>query len=293
MVLSAGLGTRLRPLTDRRAKPLVPVGDRPALAHVLDHLQASGVQRIVVNAHHLADQVIAFVGAQTRAGGVLEVKVSVEAALLGTAGGIAHARALLGDGDLLVWNGDILAAGLDVRALTAFHDAVATLVVQPLGKGSAGQGSVGLDASGCVVRLRGERFGGETRGGQFLGISVLGAALRERLPRQAIPAGLVEDVLLPALARGEAVRAFEFEGLWHDIGTLESYRAANRAWLAARDLPTWVGAGAQIAGAVKLAGCVIGEAARIAGAGALERCVVWPGAHAVAPLRDEVVITRG
>src|SRR5579859_7841826 len=192
MVLAAGLGTRLRPLTERLAKPLVPVGDRPALAHVLDRLRAAGAPRLVVNVHHHAAQLRAFATSHP------DLAVSEETALLGTAGGVAHARALLGPGDALLWNADIL-ADLDVRALVAAHRAAATLVVQPL---AAGQGSVGLDGRGRVVRLRRERFADEVSGGEFLGIYVVSEALRARMPQ---PGGMVEDVLVPALARGEAV----------------------------------------------------------------------------------------
>jgi mannose-1-phosphate guanylyltransferase len=280
MVLSAGLGTRLRPLTDLRAKPLVPVGDRPALAHILDRLRAAGVPRVVVNAHHLAAQVVAF--AATRGG---DVRVSEEAELLGTAGGLAQAAGLLGEGDVLVWNGDILAE-VDVAALVAAHatgDRVATLVVQSL---PAGQGPVGLDVQGRVVRLRKERFGDEARGGQFLGIYVLGAALRERL---VSPGGVVEDVLVPAMARGEVVRALDFAKPWHDIGTVESYRAANLAWLDARGLASWIGPAASVAPGVTLHRSLVGEGATVVGEGTLARCIVWPGARAVAPLQDQIV----
>jgi mannose-1-phosphate guanylyltransferase len=277
MVLSAGLGTRLRPLTDLRAKPLVPVGDRPALAHVLDHLRAAGVPRAVVNAHHLAGQVVAFVRAQP-----WDVRVSEEVELLGTAGGIAQAQGLLGEGDVLVWNGDIL-ADVDVRALVGAHEALATLVVQPL---APGEGAVGLDGQGHVVRLRTERFGEETRGGQFLGIYVLGAALRGRL---VSPGGLVEDVLVPALARGERVHSFEFRGAWHDIGTLESYREANWAWLAARGLASWVAPDARVASSVSLDRSLVGQGAVVEGEGSLTRCIVWPDARAVAPMQDRIV----
>lgn len=282
MVLAAGLGTRLRPLTDRCAKPLVPVGDRPALAHVLDRLRAAGVRRLVVNAHHRAGDVRAFARGQP------ELAVSEERDLLGTAGGIEHAGPMLGPGDVLVWNGDIL-ADLDARALLAAHDAggaAATLVVQPL---EAGQGRVGLDADGRVVRLRDRRFGPEARCGQFLGIHVLSAELRACLPRGA--AGLIEDVLVPALARGAVVRAFAFEGPWHDIGTVASYLAANRAWLDARNLASWTGPGARVAAGVRLERSIVGAGARVEGEGALSGAVVWPEAHAVAPLADAVVTT--
>jgi mannose-1-phosphate guanylyltransferase len=280
MVLAAGLGTRLRPLTDRRAKPLVPVGDRPALDHILGHLRGAGVPRVVVNAHHHADQVASFVRGQPG-----EVRLSEERELLGTAGGVARAAALLGEGDVLIWNGDIL-GDVDVRALLAWHVAHAsgaTLVVQPL---ASGQGAVGLDGDGRVVRLRAERFGKEASGGQFLGIYVLAASLRARLPAQG---GMIEDVLVPALARGATLRAFPFEAPWCDIGTLESYLDANVAWLTARGLASWVGPGATVASGVALDRAVVGESATVGGEGAVARSVVWPGARAVAPLADAVV----
>src|SRR5262249_15520770 len=162
-----------------------PVGDRPALAHVLERLRAAGVARVVVNAHHRAGEVRAF--AETQPG---DVAVSEEPDLLGTAGGLSHARELLGQGDVLVWNADILAT-VDARALVEAHAReapAATLVVQPI---ACGTGSVGLDAAGRVVRLRSERFGDEASGGEFLGIHVLGAALRALLPPRG---GLIEDV---------------------------------------------------------------------------------------------------
>jgi mannose-1-phosphate guanylyltransferase len=277
MVLAAGLGTRLRPLTDVRAKPLVPVGDRPALAHVVDHLRAAGVRRIVVNAHHRAHDVRDFAASLADT-----VAVSEEHDLLGTAGGIAFARPLLGDGDLLLWNGDIL-AGVDVAALVSAHASEATLVVQPL---AAGQGPVGLDAEGNVVRLRQERFAEEASGGQFLGISLLSASLRTHLPDRG---GLIEDLFVPALRRGATLRAFLFQGPWHDIGSLPAYLAANLAWLEARSLPAWVGSGADVAEGVTLDRSVVGEGARILGSGPVSRCVLWPGTTAHAPLADAVV----
>jgi mannose-1-phosphate guanylyltransferase len=278
MVLAAGLGTRLRPLTERRAKPLVPVGDRPALAHILERLRSAGVPRAVVNAHHHADQVAAFVRAQP-----WDVAVSEETELLGTAGGLARPRGLLGEGDVIVWNGDILAE-VDLRALVEAHRASATLVVQPL---PPGKGSVGVDAAGRVVRLRSERFGPEATGGEFLGIYVLGADLRERLPDVG---GMIEDVMVPGLARGAELRAMSFEAPWHDIGTVASYRAANVAWLEARGLDSWTGREARVGTSVTLRHTVAGEGASIEGTGIVGASVVWPGAHATAPL-DAAVVT--
>jgi mannose-1-phosphate guanylyltransferase len=142
------------------------------------------------------------------------------------------------------------------------------------------------------VRLREASFGDEVRSGQFLGISVLSEALRTSLPRTrdgAIAAGLIEDALVPALARGETVHSFAFEGPWHDIGTLESYLRANLAWLAERKLEAWVAPSADVSSGVRLQRSLVGEGAQVRGNGSVTGCVVWPGALAVAPLRDRVI----
>ncbi len=285
MVLAAGLGRRLRPLTDLCAKALVPVGDRTALAHVLDRLSVAGFTRIVVNAHHRARDVRDFVRAE--GAGFEGVEVSEERDLLGTAGGLARAAGLLGAaGDALVWNADIL-ADVDPIAVVAAHVAapgrLATLVVQPR---DAGQGSVGLDAAGRVVRLRRERIAEEVRGGEFLGIHVVGAALRAELPERGC---LVGDVYIPALRRGDILRAFVWESPFFDVGSVRSYLDANLAWLAGRGLERWAGSGAQVAPGVVLGPSLLGAGATVTGSGALDRCVVWPGSTAVAPLSNAVV----
>lgn len=282
MILCAGLGTRLRPLSEWRAKPLVPVGDRPALAHVLDRVRAAAAPRVVVNAHHRAGDVRAFLPPG--------VALSDEAELLGTAGGVANAAALLGDGDVLVWNGDILAE-VDPRALAAAHarsGAAATLVVRPR---AAGEGNVGVDALGRLVRLRRETVrAGEARGGEFLGIHVIGGALRGAIPARG---DLVGDVYLPAMRAGATLGVHDYDAPWWDIGTVESYLDANLAWLASRGDDAWVARGAKVAPSVELHASVVGEGAIVEGDGALERCVVWPGARARAPLADAVVAPQG
>jgi len=280
MVLAAGLGTRLRSVSASCAKPLVPVGDRPVLGHVLDGLRKAGLERLVVNTHHRADDVRAFVRAQPG-----EIAVSDEPELLGTAGALAHARALLGEGDVLVWNADVIAR-VDVQALVGVHAREmpeATLVVQPLARG---HGPVGLDSSGRVVRLREHRFGPENQGGEFLGIHVMGFGLRDRLPPRG---GLVDDVFVPALARGAVLRAFVWGAAWYDVGTPASYLEANLAWLRSRGAVSWIGPAAHVAPGVALDRSLVGADAWVDGTGALVRCVVWPGAHATAPLEDAVV----
>src|SRR5262249_14884373 len=105
MILAAGLGTRLRPLTDQLPKPLVPVGDRPAAAPVAARLAAPGVREAAINVHHLA---VAFTP-ERLAAVPIALHVIHEPEILGTAGGVANAAAVLGDGDVVVWNADVLA----------------------------------------------------------------------------------------------------------------------------------------------------------------------------------------
>jgi mannose-1-phosphate guanylyltransferase len=285
MILAAGLGTRLRPLTDELPKPLVPIGDRPVLAHIAARLAAAGIRQAVLNTHHLAtafsrDQLAAL---------PLRIEVIHEPRILGTAGGVAHAAPYLGDGDAIVWNGDIL-ADLDVQALLEAHrrgSSLATLAITPR---PAGEGTVGLDARGGVVRLRGERFGQEASGGDFLGIQAVSAALVRRLPAVGC---LVGDGYLPALRQGARIGAAPFLGAWGDIGTLAAYLGENLRWLQEAERPFHCGGSARVEPGIALVDSVVGEGATVTGSGALRRAVIWPFARAVAPLEGVVVTTSG
>lgn len=277
MILCAGLGTRLRPLTDTLAKPMVPVGDEPALAHVVRGVRLAA-SRLVVNVHHRPNDVRAWAEPEG-------IAVSHEPDLLGTAGGVAGARDLLGEGDVLVWNGDILTE-LDPRVLFDAHSHEATLAVK---RRAAGEGNVGIAADGSVVRLRKEAIGDparETIGGDFLGIHVVGRALREQLPTKGC---LVGDVYLPALRRGARLDARFVDAPFVDVGTLAQYFAANAAWLTARGLPSWAHPSA-IVGA-EISSSVVGAGARVDAPA--ERCVVWPGAHVREPTADAIVTSTG
>ncbi len=273
MILCAGLGTRLRPLTEELPKPLVPVGDRPAVAHVVERIRA-GVPGIglVVNAHHRAAEIRAWASGEG-------IAVSEEGELLGTAGGLAAAGPLLSEGDVLVWNGDIL-SDLDVGVLAGFRRerrGDASLAVAPLPKG---EGNVGLDPEGRIVRLRRESFGEETKGGAFLGIHVVSARLRASLPRTGC---LVGDVYLPALRAGRPLHALETGATFLDVGTLAAYLEANRRWLAGR--PSYAHPEALVE--AELEGSVVGRGARVR-APAI-RSVVWPGAVVERPVTDAIV----
>jgi mannose-1-phosphate guanylyltransferase len=277
MILAAGLGTRLRPLTDVCPKPLVPVGDRSVLAGVVTRLRSAGVERLVVNSHHLPF-------ALRDAAAELGVELSAEADLLGTAGGVAHARGHLGQGPALLWNGDVM-ADIDLQGLVAEHDRRApgaTLVVMPR---PGREGNVGLAEDGRVVRLRAESVATEVRSADFAGVHVIGAALRAGLPERGC---LVGDVYIPALRAGAVLRTVEHHGAWHDIGNVAAYLEANLAWLRARSSKSWIGAGARLDAGVLLEDAIVGPGATVTGEGLLVNCVVWPGATALAPAHDAV-----
>jgi NDP-sugar pyrophosphorylase family protein len=284
MILSAGLGTRMRPVSEWRAKPLAPVGDRPAIAHILGALRGAGIRRIVTNAHHRAEDVQSF----ARADGELEV--TEERDLLGTAGGVAFAREKLGEGDVLVWNGDILGAPR-ITDLCAMHRAEATLVVVP---GPKGHGNVGLAKDGRVVRLRNETTApGEVQGGEFAGIHVLGAELRRALPEIGC---LVGDVYLPALRSGARIDAMGISG-FVDIGTIEGYLAANFQWLEMNGKVSgghaYVAPGADVSPRVTLHNAIVHPHAIVRGTGRVTRVVVWEDAVCEAPVADAVVAPQG
>ncbi|MFO0677666.1 MAG: sugar phosphate nucleotidyltransferase [Polyangiaceae bacterium] len=296
-VLAAGMGTRLRPLTDACAKPLVPIGDRPALAHVLERLRPVA-SRIVANAHYRHHDLEAFVRGPHGSG----VTLSLEDSLLGTAGGLEHAALVLGDGDVVVWNGDTLStfdpgwlvepdpfvARSGVVDRTTRRDdrpVLAWLAVVPKPRG---EGNVGLDLRGNVVRLRKETTAeGEIQGGDFMGIHRVGAELRRSLPSVGC---LVGDVYLPVLRAGKRLAAVLSEVPFYDFGDLPAYVRANARWRRARHLDSFVAESASVPPSVDLVESIVGERSAVHGSGVLRRVIVWPDTTVHAPL-DSVVAT--
>lgn len=276
-VLAAGLGTRLRPLTDELPKALVPVGDSSALEHAVRAVRRGDETHVVVNAHHHA-------GAVVRAALALGATPSNEARILGTAGALAYARASLGDRDVVVWNADIVMA-FDVSALERSrveNGAAASWAIAPRARG---EGTVGVDRDGFVVRVRDVRAGVESSGGDYLGVAALGRELVAAVPDEGC---LVGDVQAPLVARGGRIATVVHEGPWDDLGTPGAYLAANLRWLAERGDRAWLGAGAS-AGSAPLDRVLLGEGARVIGPGALQRVVVWPGAIVEGPLTEAIV----
>jgi mannose-1-phosphate guanylyltransferase len=282
IVLSAGLGTRLRPLTAEIPKALVPLGDRPIAAHIAARLARAGFTEIVMNTHHLPD-VFPFEVAKFP----LRVHLVHEESIRGTAGGIAGARAELGPPPVIAWNADIVADPPLVELLRSATGGGLGFAVVPR---PALEGTVGVGADGKVVRLRGQSFGREVSGGDYIGVTALGDRVIEELPPEGC---LIGDVVLPLLRRGDPIAAVAVTTPWRDVGSISDYLAANLEWLEREHGhdASWVHPSARVAAGVRLERSIVGAGAVVSGEGAISKTVIWPGARAHAPLAGAVVTT--
>jgi MurNAc alpha-1-phosphate uridylyltransferase len=235
VILAAGYGTRLRPLTDRLPKALVPVDGVPMLERVARRLLAAGADRIVVTASHLAGQVEAFVGAAAWAD---RATVSVEpGAPLETGGGIRQAAALLTPGaPFAVHNADLLTT-VDVADLWARHaasDALATLAVAAPETDRTllvdDDGLAGFSNQGTARTVRQTR--GDIREVDFCGVHACSPALRAVLAAEPRAVFSVMDVYLREAARGVRVDVWDGGAAPHrflDVGTPERLAEAHAA----------------------------------------------------------------
>lgn len=298
MVLCAGLGTRLRPLTDERPKPLVPVGDRPLAAWAVDRLAAVGVRHLVANAHHLAEQVDPGLRPWCDRHAA-SLTVLTESTLLGTGGGIRNALPHLGD-DFWVFNGDVLAAP-DLRRAAAVHhasDAWMTLILREDPRAAA-LGAIEVDDAGRVRRILGEGAAPpeRLRACVFTGIYLISRRVADDLPREGC---VVRHTLRRLLARGERVMGVVDGGAWHDLGTPARYAEAQFALLQGElqgfegsPGALYQGEGVRLAPEVLVRGpAALGDGVSVDGAGEISCVVAWPGASLRAPARAVIVTPR-
>jgi mannose-1-phosphate guanylyltransferase len=223
MVLCAGLGTRLRPLSDLWPKPACPILNRPLVAFNLALLQGIGVSQVVVNTHHLADRMGQVAETQARALG-LSLTLSREAQLLGTGGGLKAAEKWLADDTCLLLNGDFF-FDVDLEAALQVHRrerAVATLVVQTL---PPGYRPLHGRADGRLACLPGETPPADSRAWHFTGVHLLEPAFFAGLSAQR--SGIFETGYRALLQRGLPVVLHVDPGTWRDIGSPESYLTTN------------------------------------------------------------------
>ena len=229
MILAAGLGTRMRPLTDHTAKPLVAVGGKALIDHVLDRLAAIGVDTAVVNVHHFADQIERHLKARR----VPKILVSDErSALLGTGGAVVKALPLLGDQPFFHINSDTiwidgvkpnlerLAGAYDPAAM----DALLLLAPTATSVGYGGPGDYAMAADGRL-RPRPER---EVVPFVYAGVAILNPTLFSSTPEGAFPL----TKLFNRAAETGRLYGLRLEGVWMHVGTPEAIAAAEAAILA-------------------------------------------------------------
>ena len=226
MVLAAGLGTRMRPLTDRTPKPLVAVAGRALIDHVLDRLADAGVERAVVNVHYLADALERHLAARKKP----EITISDERGLLlGTGGAVVKALPELGDAPFFHINSDtIWIDGVKpnlARLAEAFDPAgmdAALLLAPTAGSiGYAGRGDFAFAADG---RLR-RRTVREVAPFVFAGAAILAPALFKDAPKGEFP---LTNLFDRAAEQGRLF-GLRLEGLWMHVGTPDTIALAENA----------------------------------------------------------------
>jgi N-acetyl-alpha-D-muramate 1-phosphate uridylyltransferase len=229
MILAAGLGTRMQPLTDRIPKPLVAVGGKPLINHVLDRLAAVGVETAVINVHHMADQIEEHLKPRR----VPNVIISDERkALLGTGGAVVKALPHLGEDPFFHVNSDTiwidgvkpnlerLAAAFNRRTM----DALLLLAPTATSVGYAGAGDYTMDSDGRL-RPRTER---EVVPFVYSGVAILTPALFSSVQKDAFPL----TVVFNRAAEAGRLHGLRLEGVWMHVGTPEAVAAAEAAILA-------------------------------------------------------------
>lgn len=306
-VLGAGLGTRLRPLTSRLPKPLVPLYHKPLITFAFDHLLGAGIESFVVNTHHCPEAFSREFGSGEYCGHSLQFRN--EPVLLDTGGGIKNVEDLLGGGSFVVYNGDVF-ADFPIKPVIEEHlrsGNIATLVLR------SGGGPLHIQwnpATKLVSDIRGALGNRDDPSFLFSGVSILSP---EIFP--CIPGGQVTSIIpvyLDLIRAGRVGGAVVDEGLWFDLGSRDAYLDAHRhlgpgGHRLSHATPGWpsplhpsaqihpdarllgacaVGPGAVVGAGVTLQDCVLWKNAEVAEGARLERCIVRDGQRAQGIFRD-------
>ncbi len=329
VILCAGLGTRLRPITELWPKPAVPLLGQPLLRYTLAVLHRAGVTGVGINTHHLP-QVMREVAAAECARLGLDFFESREAQIQGTGGGIRGLRGFLGEEPFVVWNGDVLFA-VELGPIIAAHlasGAAATMVLLPMPAGER-YAAVELDPQLRVRKIAGFGPGGDRLSPwHFTGIHLLGPGVFEQMAPSG-PEDINRDVYPRMIAAGLTVRGQVVDpaqAYWSDLGTPQRSAATHRDLLfgkvpmgpfegsspfegtprgranywAASDAtvrepkvagPAYFASGCQVEAEVQVGAAVsVGRGARVGAGAALNRTIVLDGAEVKAGARWEDVI---
>ncbi len=278
LVLTAGLATRLRPLSHLRAKAALPVAGVPMIGRILRWLAAAGVRSTVLNLHHLPHTIAEVVGDGTEFG--LAVRYSWEPAVLGSAGGPRRALEFLAAPEFLIVNGDTL-TDVDLPALVSAHEQSGALVTMALTPNTAPEkyGGMLMEPDGRItgVVLKGDR----TPSFHFVGVQVASARAFAALPdhvRDETVRRLYPEIIV---RQPGAIRGFVTHAEFCDIGTPRDYLEASLAFAARESYPM---PGSNI----------LWENARIEDGAHVERCILTAGVTVPAGARlSNVIVQEG
>lgn len=222
MLMAAGLGKRMRPLTATRPKPLVRVAGQALIDHALDRIEEAGIRRTIVNVHYLADAIEAHLKSRAKRTGADYVISDERALLLETGGGLVRALPLLGDKPFLCANSDNLWINGPVDSIRALAhrwddeamDALLLMVPHARATGHKGAGDFRMDPRGRLSR----RLPGKIAPFVFTGVQIISPRLIVDAPAPVFSTNVFWD---RAIASGRAY-GFAHPGLWFDVGTPES-----------------------------------------------------------------------
>ena len=305
MILAAGYGTRLWPLTIDRTKPAIPFMGRPLIGYVAEYLAGYGFDDIVVNLHHQPESVRAALGDGSAFG--VRFHYVEEPVILGTSGAIGNARHLL-DGDAFVVINGKLATDIDLREALDTHrrsEALATLVLRPnparerystvnvrdgLVAGFGGYPAPASDKAGSapgaaqktseVDEVNGSPLLGREVGEEvplmFTGIQILDPRVFEYIP-PGVFSHSVTDVYIPAIRRGDRVAAHVSSGSWYELSTVRRYLDTSVTLLKREGRDLEVGHGSSIADGAHVTESVLWENVQVAPGARVTRSVLGAG----------------
>jgi mannose-1-phosphate guanylyltransferase len=284
LVLAAGLGTRLRPLTSLTPKPLLPVRGVPILGHTLARLAAVGCEAVAINLHYLGDQIRQRFG-DSHAG--MPLTWSEEPEVLGTLGALHPLKEFFAPVDLvLLVNGDSLCEW-PLRKLIRHHLASgtrSTLLLTSRPDPARFGGGVGIDRAGRILSFRqGDPERGEVaRRHVFAGAHAFSPDLLSRIgPGRS---DIVRDLYIPMLAEGAAIGSVVDAGPWHDMGTPQRFLNgaldwAHGHWPERLWRRSWVSPEASLEAGAKVRGSAIEPGAKVGEGARIESSVLLPGAR--------------
>ncbi len=293
MILAAGFGTRLKPLTNNLPKPLFPILNRPILEHALNYLSSQGIQEIAINLHHQPEKIINYFGDGKDFG--VNLHFSREEEILGTAGGIKKLEHFLKDETFLVINSDVL-ADVNLNGVLKFHkekNSKLTLVVR---QDAEKYDSIQRVQEGRIVHFLGHsiRNSEPTTQVMFTGIQIMEPDIFSRIPENKF-CGTTEDVF-PGMIQDELpVYGFLHKGYWIDMGTRETYIQAQKDILDGKVTlktassrnperalvvpPVHIGKDCEISQDAQVGPyAVLGDGCRIRSGAIVENSILWPGA---------------